>query len=59
MDWVDPNAGDLVEEWEDNMSSLTAGFAAWMRNRVTSVQGETPPGSEVSSGKSPKQFGSR
>ena len=37
VDSVDPNACDLAEEMEDNMSSLTAGFAEWMRKRAASA----------------------
>ena len=51
MDWVDPNASDLVEEWEDNLSNLAAGFVAWIRKQAASAQGETTLGSEVSRGK--------
>ena len=39
------------------MSSLAAGFAPRMRKRAASAQGETTPGSEVSSGKRPNRSG--
>ena len=40
------------------MSNLAAEFAAWMRKRAASSQGETTPDFEVPSDKSPKRSGS-
>ena len=57
MDWVDPNASDPAEEKDDDMSSLAAGFVAWMRERATSAQGETTPCFEVFGKKCPKWSG--
>ena len=37
MDWLDPLAGDPVEENEEDMSSLVVGFAARMRKREVSA----------------------
>ena len=37
LDWVDPNASDLTEEKEDDMSSLTVGFFARMHKRAMSA----------------------
>ena len=45
---------ELVEKSENDMSSLAVGFAARMRKRATSAQGETTPGFEVPGGKRPK-----
>ena len=39
------------------MSSLAVGFAPRIRKRAASAQGETTPGSEVSSGKRPNRSG--
>ena len=39
------------------MSSLAAGFAAWMRKRAESAQGETTLDFEVPGGKRPKRYG--
>ena len=39
------------------MSSLTVGFAAWMRKQAASSQGETNPDPEVPGNKRPKQSG--
>ena len=36
MDWTDQTSSQLTEEEEDNMSSLTAKFTAWMRKRAAS-----------------------
>ena len=62
MDWVNPIppigetqgvrpvphiANEPVEESKDNMSSIAVGFAALMRKRAASAQGETTPDSEV------------
>ena len=44
VDWLDLTTSDLAEEREEDMSSLPLGFAAWMRKRVTSTQGETTAG---------------
>ena len=41
VDLTDPTAREPAEEGEDDMSSLAAGFAAWMCKRVVSSQGET------------------
>ena len=72
MDWVNPIpptgetrgvrpvpqiASEPTEESEDDMSSLTAGFAARMCKRAASAQGETTPSFEVPSGKHSKRFG--
>ena len=57
VDWVDLNSSEPAEEREGDMSSLAAGFVAWMRKRAVSAQGETTPDSEVSSGKRPKRSG--
>ena len=46
-----------TEESEHNISCLTARFSVRMWKQVASAQGETTPGSEVSSGKCPKQLG--
>ena len=43
VDWLDLTTSDLAEEMEEDMSSLAPGFAARMRKRVTSTQGETTP----------------
>ena len=48
---------ELVEKSESDMSSLAVGFAARMRKRATSAQGETTPGFEVPGGKRPKWSG--
>ena len=34
---MDPNASDQVEEKDDDMSSLAAGFSAWMHKQAASV----------------------
>ena len=57
MDWVDPKARDPAEERVDDMSSLAAEFFVWMRKRVSSAQGETTPGFEVSGEKRLKRSG--
>ena len=57
MDWVDLNSSEPAEEREGDMSSLAAGFAAWMCKRAMSAQGETTPDCKVSSGKRPKRSG--
>ena len=49
VDWVDPNANNPAEEKKNDMSSLAAGFTAWMCKLARSAQGETTLGSEVSS----------
>ena len=54
---MDPNTSDLVEEREDDMPSLAAGFATRMRKLDVSAQRETTPSFEVFSGKHPKQSG--
>ena len=41
VDWTNPTASEPTEKREDDMSSLTAGFAARMCKRATSTQGET------------------
>ena len=56
MDWVEPNFSDPTEKMEDNMSSLTVGFAARMRKRATSAQEEAIPGFQVYGKKRPKLF---
>ena len=57
VDWADSKASDPTEEKEDDMSSLVARFVAGMCKRAASAHGETTPGSKVSGGKRPKQFG--
>ena len=57
VDWLDPTASGPTEEREEDMSSLAVGFAARMRKRATSAQGETTLGFEVSSEKRPKWYG--
>ena len=52
---MNPIASEPTEEREDDISSLVARFAAQMRKRAVSFQGETTPNSEVSGGKRPKQ----
>ena len=32
MDWVNPISSEPIEEREDDMSNLAAGFATWMRS---------------------------
>ena len=44
-------ANGSAVEGEQDMSSLAVGFAAQMRKRAASAQGETTLGSEVPSGK--------
>ena len=39
MDWTDPTASELVEEGEDDMSSLTARFAVRM---LKALRGRLP-----------------
>ena len=51
MDWVDPIVSESAKEREDDMSNLVVGFAAWMRKRPMSAQGETSPSSKVLGGK--------
>ena len=46
-----------IEESEDNMSSIVAGFVARMHKRAASAHGETTPGSEVPGGKYSKRSG--
>ena len=53
----DPPASDPIEERKEEMSSLVAGFAAWMCKRAASAQGETTLGFEVSGEKCLRQFG--
>ena len=43
-----------AEEMEEDISSLTVGFAAQMLKRATSAQRETTLGSELYGGKHPK-----
>ena len=57
VDWTDPTASGPVEEMEDNLSILAAGFAVRMHKRATSSQGETILGYEEPDGKHPKGFG--
>ena len=47
VDWVDPISNKTDEDREDDMFSLTTGFAARMRKRVARTQGEITLGSEV------------
>ena len=49
VDWIDPNANNPIEKKKDDMSNLAAGFTARMCKRAASAQGETTPGSTVSS----------
>ena len=51
---MDRITNEPTREREDDMSSLVAGFSAWMRKRAARAQGETTPGSEVPSNKRPK-----
>ena len=37
MDWLDPTASELAEEWEEDISSLAARFAAHMHKIATSA----------------------
>ena len=58
MDWMGRTASEPAEEGKDAMSNLVAEFAVRMRKRAASSQGETTPGFEVPSDKSPKWSGS-
>ena len=51
MDWTNPTASKSVKEREVEMSSLAAGFAAWLCKRATNAQGEATPGSKGLNGK--------
>ena len=69
VNWVNPSppTGEIrgvhlvsqipSEPAEVDMSSLVTGFAAPMRKRVASAQGETTPDSDVPGGKRPKWSG--
>ena len=46
MDWTNPIVNESVEEREVEMSSLAAGFVAWMRKQAARAQEETTPSSE-------------
>ena len=46
VDWVDPILSEPVEEREEDMSSLDAGFTTRMRKRAASDQRETTSGSK-------------
>ena len=37
VDWLDPTASDPAEEREEDMFSLSVGFAIWMRQRAVSA----------------------
>ena len=54
---VPQSTSELVEESEDDMSSLATRFVAQMRKRVASAQWETILDSKVPSGKRPKWYG--
>ena len=43
MDWVDPISSEPTKDGEDDMSSLTVGFVAWIRKQAASAHGETTP----------------
>ena len=55
MDWVDQITSELVEEREDDMSSLAVGFVTRMCKQAMSAKVETTPDSEVLGGKYPKR----
>ena len=57
MDWVDPLSSEPDEEREDDMSSLSTGFATRMRKRDASTQREITFGSEGPNDKRPKRSG--
>ena len=54
---MDPLVGDLAKEREEDMSSLTAGFASRMHKRAMSTQRETTPDSIIYGEKNPKRSG--
>ena len=54
---MDQNASDLIEEMEEDMSSLAVRFNTQMRKRAVSAQGEITPGFELSGGKRLKWSG--
>ena len=54
MEWADRISSKQVEETEEYMSSLVAGFAARMRKRAASAQRETISCFERPDGKQPK-----
>ena len=57
VDWTNATASEPTEKREDDMTSLTAGFATRMFKRAKSTQGETTPSSKVLGDKIPKWFG--
>ena len=57
VEWLDSIASDLAKERENDMSSLVAGFATWMRKQAMSAQGETTPSSKVYGKKRSRQSG--
>ena len=57
MDWVDPIASEPIEERENDMSSLHAGYSAHMSKQATSAQGETTLSFEVAGDKCLKWSG--
>ena len=52
VDWTDPTVSESAKEREVEMSSLAAGFAAWLCKRAANAQGEVTPGSKGPNGKS-------
>ena len=54
---MDPITSELVEEREDDISSLAAKFSTRMRKQAMSAQGESTPNSKVLGGKCPKWSG--
>ena len=56
MDWVDPVSSEPIEEREDDMSSLAAGFTAQIHKRAASAHREITSGSKGPGGKCLKWY---